>query len=77
VLQVVDRTFVADGVRWIVDYKTARVDGDEAALACHAEGYRRQLERYAALFSAEGLPRRIAIFYAAYGRLVELPYSNE
>ena len=41
---VIDRTFVAeDGVRWIVDYKTAGgVDGDGEVLS----GYRRQLEKY-------------------------------
>jgi ATP-dependent exoDNAse (exonuclease V) beta subunit len=72
VTQVVDRTFVEDGERWIVDYKTAQVEGDEAMLAAHAETYRAQLERYAALFAGEGLPLRLAIFYAASGRLVEL-----
>jgi ATP-dependent exoDNAse (exonuclease V) beta subunit len=67
---IVDRTFIEDGVRWIVDYKTARVDGDEAALRAHAAHYREQLDRYAALFAAEGLPVRTAIFYTAPGRLV-------
>ncbi|MDD5248994.1 MAG: UvrD-helicase domain-containing protein [Rhodocyclaceae bacterium] len=70
--QVVDRTFVEGGQRWIVDYKTARIDGDAAALAAHAEAYRAQLERYAALFADEGLPVRLGVFYAASGRLVEL-----
>ena len=66
---VVDRTFVEDGTRWIIDYKTARPEGD---LAMHAEQYREQLERYADLFAADGLPVRCVIFYAALGRLVEL-----
>lgn len=76
---VVDRSFVEDGARWIIDYKTSRVEGvggdegDEAALLNHAERYRAQLERYAGLFADEGLPLRLAIFYAAVGRLVELP----
>jgi ATP-dependent exoDNAse (exonuclease V) beta subunit len=70
--QVVDRCFVEDGVRWIIDYKTARIDGGEAALRAHAERYRPQLERYAALFAHEGLPLRMAIFYAASGHLLEL-----
>jgi ATP-dependent exoDNAse (exonuclease V) beta subunit len=68
-VQVVDRTFVEDGTRWIIDYKTARPEGD---LAAHADGYRPQLERYAELFRDEGLPTRAAIFYAALGRLVEV-----
>ncbi|MDE2440238.1 MAG: UvrD-helicase domain-containing protein, partial [Betaproteobacteria bacterium] len=46
---VIDRSFVADGCRWIVDYKTARLS--EAELRARAESYRPQLERYAGLFS--------------------------
>jgi ATP-dependent helicase/nuclease subunit A len=68
-LSVVDRTFVEDGARWIIDYKTAQPEGD---LNAHAESYRAQLERYADLFATEGLPVRAAIFYAALGQLVEL-----
>lgn len=74
--QVVDRSFVEDGVRWIIDYKTARVEGDEGdekALLDHAERYRAQLEGYAELFADEGLSLRLGIFYAALGRLIELP----
>jgi ATP-dependent exoDNAse (exonuclease V) beta subunit len=67
---VVDRTFVEDGVRWIIDYKTAEVGtGGTAALA---ERYRPQLERYAALFAGESLPIRMGILYAAVGELIEL-----
>ena len=79
VSHVVDRCFVADGQRWIIDYKTARLslgdglrDINSAALRAHAERYRAQLERYANLFADEGLPLRLAIFYASYGELVEL-----
>ena len=71
--QVVDRTFVEDGTRWIIDYKTAQPAGD---LAAHAEQYREQLERYADLFAREGLPVRAAIFYIAPGRLVEIAFSK-
>jgi ATP-dependent exoDNAse (exonuclease V) beta subunit len=77
--QVVDRTFVEGGVRWIIDYKTAeaaeKLGAGEAAreaLAAHAERYRPQLQRYARLFAGEGLQVRLGIFYAAAGRLVEL-----
>ncbi|MBI3525096.1 MAG: UvrD-helicase domain-containing protein [Betaproteobacteria bacterium] len=68
---IVDRSFVEDGQRWIIDYKTTQVE-DAAALPVHAERYRPQLERYARLFAEEGLPLRLAIFYAAHGQLVEL-----
>jgi ATP-dependent helicase/nuclease subunit A len=49
---VIDRTFVdADGVRWIVDYKTSVHEGAdlEEFLDRERERYRPQLERYAAL----------------------------
>ncbi|MBI4998438.1 MAG: UvrD-helicase domain-containing protein [Rhodocyclales bacterium] len=68
-VQVVDRSFVEAGTRWIIDYKTARPEGD---LAAHAERYRPQLARYAELFADEGRPIRAAIFYAALGKLVEV-----
>jgi ATP-dependent exoDNAse (exonuclease V) beta subunit len=71
---IIDRTFVENGERWIIDYKTARFEPDapESELKARAELYRPQLERYAALFAEDGLPIRKAIFYIAPGRLVEL-----
>ncbi|MFA7268356.1 MAG: UvrD-helicase domain-containing protein [Sterolibacterium sp.] len=71
---VVDRSFIEDGQRWIIDYKTVEVDSDnDAVLSAHAERYRDQLERYARLFADEDLPLRLGVFYVAHGRLVELP----
>ncbi len=69
---IVDRCFVENGQRWIIDYKTTQLDDADAVLPGHVERYRAQLERYASLFADEGLPQRLAIFYAAHGRLVEL-----
>lgn len=66
---VIDRTFVADGVRWIVDYKSARL---RQASGEAAETWRPQLERYARLFREEGLPVRKAVFFLASGKLVEI-----
>jgi ATP-dependent helicase/nuclease subunit A len=73
-IRVVDRSFVEDGVRWIVDYKTADLgpDADTARLRAHAEGYRAQLAAYAELFAGEALPRRLGVFYVARGKLVTL-----
>ena len=68
---VIDRCFVADGCRWIIDYKTARLPDPE--LRQRAESYRPQLERYAALFADDPLPLRMAIFFPMQGVLVELP----
>ena len=67
---VIDRTFVADGCRWIIDYKTVRLP--VAELAQRAVAYRPQLERYAGLFAGEGLPLRLAIYFPWQDQLVEL-----
>lgn len=68
---VIDRIFVADGERWIIDYKT--VHEPPAQLPARAEGFRPQLERYAALFAGDPLPLRLAIFFPVQGALIELP----
>jgi ATP-dependent exoDNAse (exonuclease V) beta subunit len=76
--RVVDRSFVEQGVRWIVDYKTADLgpQAGPARLQAHAEHYRSQLESYAALFAGEALPRRLAVFYVAHGKLISLEYNQ-
>jgi ATP-dependent exoDNAse (exonuclease V) beta subunit len=61
-----DRTFVADGRRWIVDFKTGEHEGGdlEAFLTSEVERYRPQLERYAraiAVFDAR--PIEIALYF--------------
>jgi ATP-dependent helicase/nuclease subunit A len=72
---VIDRVFVSDGVRWIVDYKTVRLAAGETAavLGERAETYRPQLARYAGLFADGPLPTRLAIFFPFQGVLVKLP----
>lgn len=78
---VIDRTFIEQGVRWIIDYKTLRNDAElsgsalESHLAAKAESYRAQLARYAALYAheaAQGLTLRTAIFFPAHGKLIPL-----
>lgn len=71
---VVDRTFIEDGIRWIIDYKSVPLSADipDANLSLFAERYRPQLERYAALFKDEGLPIRKAVFFLSLGRLLTL-----
>jgi ATP-dependent exoDNAse (exonuclease V) beta subunit len=61
-----DRSFVADGVRWIVDFKTGRHEGGsvDAFLAREVERYRGQLERYARVVRAlDPRPIRLALYY--------------
>ena len=67
---VIDRVFVADSERWIVDYKTVRLPDEQ--LAARAATFRPQLERYARLFADDPLPVRIAIFFPLQGVLTEL-----
>ena len=76
---VIDRTFIENGVRWIIDYKTLRIDQTlmdndlEAHLEAKAATYQPQLERYAALYAHEaerGITIRTAIFFPAHGKLI-------
>ena len=62
---VIDRIFIADGVRWIIDYKTVQLPENtaHAVLKVRAATYRAQLERYAALFADDPLPCCMAIFF--------------
>jgi ATP-dependent exoDNAse (exonuclease V) beta subunit len=75
--RVVDRCFVENGVRWIIDYKTVDLGAaaDGVRLQAHAARYQPQLESYSALFADEGLPRRLAVFYVAHGVLASLEYN--
>lgn len=68
---VIDRVFVVNGERWIIDYKT--VHEPTALLPARAEGFRAQLERYAALFAGDPRPVRMAVYFPVQGELVELP----
>ncbi len=67
---VIDRVFIADGCRWIVDYKTVRAP--LAELPQRAAGFRPQLERYAGLFTGDTMPVRLAIYFPIQACLLEL-----
>jgi ATP-dependent helicase/nuclease subunit A len=61
-----DRTFVANGERWIVDFKTSRHEGGDRAafLDSEVERYRPQLDRYAAALAAiEGRVVCVALYF--------------
>ncbi len=65
---VIDRTFVADGYRWIIDYKTSLPREDETELEFlqrEAEHYREQLDTYAQLLALQSdrLPIRTALYF--------------
>lgn len=72
---VIDRTFIAEGNRWVVDYKLTNLDealGSESNLAVAAEQHRPQLERYAGLLTNESLAIKKAVLFLSVGKLVEL-----
>lgn len=64
-----DRSFIDEGKRWIIDYKTSQFDGEdmEQFLDQEVETYRTQLERYAQLLSQlEGRPIMLGLYYPEY-----------
>ncbi|MDJ0878713.1 MAG: UvrD-helicase domain-containing protein [Halieaceae bacterium] len=69
---VIDRTYIEDKVRWVVDYKSSVPDSGmpvEAFIAQEAERYREQLEAYRELLQAmDQRPVRCALYFTA------LPY---
>lgn len=74
---IVDRTFIdKEGVRWIVDYKTAEATAgeiEEAFIAAQLERYRGQLENYRKLFYARGERNiRCALYFPLLKKLAEL-----
>jgi hypothetical protein len=61
-----DRSFVAGGVRWIVDFKTGRHEGagTQAFLDRELDRYRPQLDRYARVVRAlDPRPIRLGLYY--------------
>jgi ATP-dependent exoDNAse (exonuclease V) beta subunit len=72
---ILDRTFVVDGVRWIVDYKvSAPADSShadiDAFIAAETEKYTPQLSSYARLMGqVEHRPMRVALYFPMLKRL--------
>ncbi len=61
-----DRTFVDDGTRWIIDFKTSAHEGGErsAFLDSEVERYRAQLDRYAdAMAALDDRPIRVGLYF--------------
>ncbi len=72
---IIDRTFIADGIRWIVDYKSSELEAGEteaAFITRELETYKAQLLRYQKLLAAtETLPIKTALYFVSIGKLVE------
>ena len=62
---LVDRTFIDDGVRWIIDFKTSEHQGGklEEFLDEQQRRYRDQMERYAGILSLLGNPVRLGLYF--------------
>ena len=76
----VDRTFVEDGTRYIIDYKTARPRAKESRTAFRArqlKEHEAQLARYARIFTEiETLPVVAALFLTSTPELVRVPLDT-
>ncbi len=73
--QILDRTYVLNGERWIIDYKTSTHSGGnlEGFLESESERYREQLERYRqAVALNEERPVRTALYFPLLDRFLEL-----
>ncbi len=83
-LAIIDRTFVDQGCRWIIDYKLAEPAAEipddlelQQFIATQRSQYADQLRRYARLFestavdsdSADGLPVKTALYFPLLARL--------
>jgi len=62
---LVDRMFLDDGVRWIIDFKTSAHEGGnlEAFLDEQQRRYSDQMERYAKILAALGNPVRLGLYF--------------
>jgi ATP-dependent exoDNAse (exonuclease V) beta subunit len=72
---VLDRTFIDNGTRWIIDYKTSSHSGGdlEGFLQNEAERYREQLQQYRkAVAINESRPIRTALYFPLLDRFVEV-----
>ncbi len=72
---IIDRTFIAGGTRWIVDYKSSEPEAGQTMedfCARELETYKGQLLRYKKLIAAtETLPIKTALYLVSFGKLLE------
>lgn len=63
---IIDRTFIEDGVRWIVDYKSSEPKNDETLesfLDSESQSYGPQLDRYKSIFKKKGEANIVKALY--------------
>ncbi len=70
---IIDRTFIHQGTRWIIDFKTSAPAADQSLaefLAHERETYQPQLQSYSRAFAAmEKLPQKLALYFPGLLRL--------
>jgi ATP-dependent exoDNAse (exonuclease V) beta subunit len=74
-----DRTFVAEGKRWIVDFKTSQHEGGSltAFLDSEVARYAPQLERYASAVAAgDPRPMQLCLYFPLLGELRAWPAAS-
>ena len=73
---IVDRTFIHDGTRWIIDFKTSEPEPGQSLeefLVQEREAYRPQLLTYSHAFTQmEKLPQSLALYFPTLGHLEKL-----
>ncbi len=69
--RIIDRTFIADGLRWIIDFKTG---SDEDQIQ---ENHRQQVNYYAELLAKKvSEPIRCGLYYLASGNWVQWSFAT-
>ncbi len=62
---LVDRTFIDEGIRWIIDFKTSAHEGGnlQAFLDEQQRRYSDQMQRYASILAALGNPVKVGLYF--------------
>lgn len=78
---IVDRTFIDQGVRWIIDYKTAKPTPEQSTddfLESQKSHYFDQLQQYATLFSNLGNhPVQCALYFPMDSLWIEWSFNDQ
>jgi ATP-dependent exoDNAse (exonuclease V) beta subunit len=80
VSMVLDRTFIENGTRWIIDYKTSTHSGGDLQgfLDNEADRYRKQLQSYRdALALTDTRPIKTALYFPLLDRLLEVATTRD
>jgi ATP-dependent exoDNAse (exonuclease V) beta subunit len=75
---IIDRTFVENNIRWIIDYKTSEpgLNQDEASfLQTEKQRYQTQLEIYALAFKPAGLAIKLALYFPMIDKLLTWTFN--